>query len=75
MYKRQAYVTPTAVIKQINLLEESLGVKLFDRTHRGLTLTKACLLYTSVGWMVRHYQEQEELADFEKMTPAERRCV
>ena len=31
----------TAVIKQINLLEESLGVKLFDRTHRGLTLTKA----------------------------------
>ena len=26
-----------------------------------------------VGWMVRHYQEQEEIADFEKMTPAERR--
>lgn len=37
----EAYITPTAVIKQINLLEESLGVKLFDRTHRGLTLTKA----------------------------------
>lgn len=37
----ESYITPTAVIKQINLLEESLGVKLFDRSHRGLQLTKA----------------------------------
>ncbi|MCM1107018.1 MAG: LysR family transcriptional regulator [Blautia sp.] len=37
----EAYITPTAVIKQINLLEDSLGVKLFERTHRGLILTKA----------------------------------
>lgn len=37
----ESYITPTAAIKQINLLEESLGVKLFDRSHRGLTLTKA----------------------------------
>lgn len=37
----ESFVTPTAVIKQINLLENSLGVKLFDRTHRGLHLTKA----------------------------------
>ena len=36
----EAFITPTAVIKQINSLEDSLGVKLFDRTHRGLTLTK-----------------------------------
>ena len=35
------FITPTAVIKQINLLEDSLGVKLFHRTHRGLHLTKA----------------------------------
>ena len=36
----EAYITPTAVIKQINLLENSLDVKLFERTHRGLILTK-----------------------------------
>lgn len=37
----QSFITATAVIKQINLLETGLGVALFDRTHRGLTLTKA----------------------------------
>ena len=37
----ERFISPTAVIKQINLLEESLGVKLFDRTHRGLVLTDA----------------------------------
>ena len=37
----EMYITPTAVIKQINLLEDSLGVMLFIRTHRGLNLTEA----------------------------------
>lgn len=37
----KSYITPTAVIKQINLLEDGLGVKLFERIHRGLKLTKA----------------------------------
>lgn len=37
----EAFITPTAVIKQMNLLEADLQVKLFERTHRGLTLTKA----------------------------------
>ena len=35
------YISPPAVIKQLNLLEESLGLQLFVRTHRGLTLTEA----------------------------------
>ena len=35
----ESFITPTAVIKQINLLEENLGVYLFDRSYRGLTLT------------------------------------
>ena len=28
----ESHITSTAVIKQINLLEESLGLKLFERT-------------------------------------------
>lgn len=35
------FITPSAVIKQINLLENELGIRLFERTHRGLKLTKA----------------------------------
>ena len=35
------YISPPAVIKQINLLEESLDLQLFVRTHRGLQLTEA----------------------------------
>jgi DNA-binding transcriptional LysR family regulator len=37
----EAYITPTAVIKQINALEAALGIRLFVRTHRGLTLTES----------------------------------
>lgn len=37
----ELYITPTAVIKQINLLESSLDLVLFERTHRGLILTNA----------------------------------
>ena len=37
----ELFITPPAVIKQINLLEESLGLQLFVRTHRGLQLTSA----------------------------------
>lgn len=35
------YISPTAVIKQVNLLEDRLGVKLLERTHRGIRLTEA----------------------------------
>ena len=35
------YISPPAVIKQINLLEESLDLQLFIRTHRGLQITEA----------------------------------
>lgn len=50
----EAFITPTAVIKQINILESSLGVKLFDRTHRGLTLTKAGRsLYQDTKYIIR----------------------
>lgn len=35
------YITPTAVIKQMNLLESHVGVVLFHRSHAGLSLTDA----------------------------------
>ena len=47
------YITPTAVIKQMNLLEATVGVPLFVRTHRGLTLTAAGQsLYTDARHLV-----------------------
>ncbi|MBD5111043.1 MAG: LysR family transcriptional regulator [Ruminococcaceae bacterium] len=54
----EMYITPTAVIKQINLLEGSLDVKLFERTHRGLTLTKAGKsLYRDAKYIIRYCEE------------------
>lgn len=54
----QAYITPTAVIKQINLLEAGLEVKLFERTHRGLTLTKAgASLYNDAKYVIQYCKD------------------
>lgn len=35
------YISASAVQQQINNLEANLGVKLFERTHRSLSLTAA----------------------------------
>ena len=35
------YISPTAVMKQINTLEDSLGLKLISRTNQGIRLTPA----------------------------------
>lgn len=54
----EAYITPTAVIKQMNLLEASLNMKLFERTHRGLTLTKAGeSLYQDAKYIIQYCKE------------------
>lgn len=53
-----SYITPTAVIKQINLLEADLGVKLFERSHRGLTLTKAGQsLYNDSKYVIQYCKD------------------
>ena len=59
----ESYITPTAIIKQINLLEDSLGVKLFKRTRRGLTLTKAGRsMYQNANYLARiHISEPTRL--------------
>lgn len=54
----ESYITSTAVIKQINLLEASLDVKLFERTHRGLTLTKAGRsLYQDTKYVIQYCRD------------------
>lgn len=54
----QSYITPTAVIKQINLLEADLDVKLFKRTHRGLVLTKAGISsYNDAKYVIQYCKD------------------
>ena len=36
---KSLYISPTAVMKQVNALEEHLGLQLFDRTSHGVQLT------------------------------------
>ena len=37
----KAYISPNAIIQQINLLESDIGITLFIRTNRGVKLTEA----------------------------------
>lgn len=55
---QELYISPTAVIKQINLLESSLGLKLFVRTHRGLILTEAGRsLYNDAKYIIQYCKD------------------
>lgn len=52
------YITPTAVIKQINNLERDLDLKLFERSFRGLTLTKAGhSLYNDAKYIIQYSKD------------------
>ena len=52
------YISPPAVIKQINLLEGKLGLVLFERTHRGLNLTEAGRsLYQDAKYIVQYCRD------------------
>ena len=54
----ESYITPTAVIKQINLLESELEVRLFERSRRGLTLTKAGKsLYQDTKYIIQYCRD------------------
>lgn len=57
------YISPPAVIKQINSLENNLGVQLFARTHRGLEVTAAGeSLYQDAKYMIGYSREAIERA-------------
>lgn len=59
----QLYITPPAVIKQINLLETSLGLELFVRTHRGLKLTASGKsFYKDAKYVIQYCKESVERA-------------
>lgn len=52
------FITAPAVIKQINSLESSLGLQLFDRTHRGLLVTDAGKsLYKDASYVIQYCKE------------------
>ena len=58
------YISPPAVIKQINLLEESMDLQLFVRTHRGLTLTKAGQsLYQDTKYIIQYCRDWSHYVD------------
>lgn len=59
----QNYISSTAVIKQINLLESNLGVELFKRTHRGVILTDAGKsLYEDAKYIVQYCKDAKNRA-------------
>ena len=54
----EMFITSTAVIKQVNQLETELGAPLFERTHRGLTLTPAGnSLYKDSKYIIEYMRE------------------
>ncbi|MDR2505627.1 MAG: LysR family transcriptional regulator [Oscillospiraceae bacterium] len=58
------YITPTAVIKQINSLEAALGLRLFERTHRGLTLTESGKsLYNDAKYVIQYCRDSVRRAN------------
>lgn len=58
------YISAPAVIKQINSLENSLDLKLFDRSHRGLQVTPAGeSMYKDVKYVIQYCKESVARAE------------
>lgn len=52
------FISPTAVIKQINSLENSLDLKLFIRTNQGLTLTESGnYIYQDAKYIIQYCKD------------------
>jgi len=52
------YISPNAVIKQMNSLETNLDLTLFERTHRGLVLTEAGKsLYRDAEYVIQYAKD------------------
>ena len=53
----QLFISSTAVIKQMNLLENHLGVRLLQRSHKGLSLTEAGEIFYKDAKHIIKYSE------------------
>lgn len=54
----ELYISAPAVIKQINSLENSLNLQLFERTHRGLIITEAGKsLYQDAKYLIQYSKD------------------
>ena len=57
----QMNISPSAVLKQIGLLEKDLGVTVFDRSRKGVSLTKAGeSIYHDARFIVKYCEEATE---------------
>ena len=60
---QQLFLTPTAVMKQINLLEKQLNLKLFLRTNQGIMLTECGQsIYKDAKCLIAYAQKAVEKA-------------
>ena len=60
---KQLYISPTAVMKQINSLESHLDLKLIERTHSGVRLTDAGkIIYKDAKFMIDYSKKSIEEA-------------
>lgn len=67
------FVTPAAVMKQFNALEDQLGVKLAERTYRGIKLTEAGEVIYRQGKIMSELAR--EAAEEARRAAAESSCI
>lgn len=58
---QRLYISPTAVMKQINALEDLVGIKLIERTHNGVRLTKSgSIIYRDAKFIIDYSKKSIE---------------
>lgn len=60
---KRLYISPTAVMKQVNALEKHLGMRLLERTNQGIRLTEAGeSIYKDAKYMISYSNQAVERA-------------
>lgn len=68
------YITPTAIMKQINHLENELGMVLFERSNKGLKLSEAGkLIYEDAKYIIQF--SKESVARAQRMIDNRTFCI